>query len=133
MRQGSLYFPPTYEEALRQRAFRSKARGKNIGLSSQADARLGVAPVDQGSAVPLSPSGAPLDGQLDGLTGSQTGGEIGGRIDPETGLSGMARGSLQEGPKIGQRFMTMLRRGAPIVMLGLAIPPVFSAVWTRAE
>ena len=76
--QGFLYFPPTYEEALRERAFRSKARGKNFGLSSQADARLGVAPVDQGSAVPLSPSGAPLDGQLDGLTEGQSGGEIGG-------------------------------------------------------
>lgn len=129
MRQGSLYFPPTYEEALRQRAFRSKARGENFGLSSQVDARLGVAPVDQGSAVPLSPSGAPLDG----LTEGRTGGQIGGRIDPETGLSGKVSGSLQKEPKIGQRFMTMLRRGAPIVMLSLAIPPVFSAVKARAE
>ncbi|WP_305986119.1 hypothetical protein [Roseibium sp. MMSF_3544] len=131
--QGFLYFPPTYEEALRQRAFRSKPRGETFGLSSQANARLGVAPVDQGSAVPLSPSGAPLKGQLDGLTGSQSGGEIGGRIDPEAGLSGKASGSLQEGPSIGRRFMTMLRKGAPVVVLGLAIPPVFSAVRARAE
>ncbi|MBG6156736.1 hypothetical protein IWQ52_002847 [Labrenzia sp. EL_159] len=137
MKQGSLYFPPAYEEALRQRAFRSKARGENFGLSSQADARLGVAPVDQGSAVPLSPSGAPFEGQLDGLTEGQSGGEIGGpigeRIDPEAGLSGKASGSLQKEPKIGHRFMTMLRRGAPIVMLSLAIPPIFSAVRARAE
>jgi len=133
MRQGSLYFPPTYEDALRQRAFRSKARGETFGLSSQANARLGIAPVDQGSAVPLSPSGAPLEGQLDSLTGSQSGGEIGGRIDPEAGLSGKASGSLQEGPSIGRRFMNMLRKGAPVVLLGLAIPPVFSAVRARAE
>ncbi|MEO1115129.1 MAG: hypothetical protein AAFY05_22465 [Pseudomonadota bacterium] len=134
MKQGSLYFPPTYEDAMRQRAFRSsKARGENFGLSSQADARLGVAPVDQGSAVPLLPSDAPLEGRLDGLTGSQTGGEIGGRIDPEAGLSGKASGSLQEGPSIGRRFMNMLRKGAPVVLLGLAIPPVFSAVKARAE
>ncbi|MFN3253974.1 hypothetical protein [Roseibium album] len=135
------HLPETYADALRERTRRAatepRRRSDIRGLSSQADARLGVAPVDQGSAVPLSPSGAPFEGQLDGLTEGQSGGEIGGpigeRIDPEAGLSGKASGSLQKEPKIGHRFMTMLRRGAPIVMLSLAIPPIFSAVRARAE
>ncbi|WP_425595958.1 integrase core domain-containing protein [Roseibium album] len=141
LEREKFHLPETYADALRERMRRAatepRRRSDIKGLKSQADARLGIAPVDQGSAVPLSPSGAPFEGQLDGLTEGQSGGEIGGpigeRIDPEAGLSGKASGSLQKEPKIGHRFMTMLRRGAPIVMLSLAIPPIFSAVRARAE
>lgn len=131
------HLPDTYEDAMRERSRRAETepgrRSDIRGLSSQADARLGVAPVDQGAAVPLSPSGAPLEGQLDGLTGSQTGGEIGGRIDPDSGPSGKASGSLQKGPGIGAQFMEMWRKGAPIAIIGVAFYAVNEIIMTEVE
>ncbi|MCV0425947.1 MAG: hypothetical protein K5905_10770 [Roseibium sp.] len=116
--------PETYEDAVRERAHRAetdpKRRSDIRGFSSQADGQFGGAPVDPGTGVRISPSDTPLDGLS------------GGPIDPSAGISGKAKGSLTEGPGIGRRFMNLARNGAPALVLGLAVVPVFSMVQARA-
>lgn len=137
LERESFHLPETYEDALRERARRAETGPRRQsdmkGLGGQADARLGGAPVDPGAGVAMSVSDASLDDQVDSRAGGQTGGETGRRIDPDAALGGKASGSLREGPGIGRRFMNMMRKGAPVVLLGLAIPPVFTAVKAHAE
>ncbi len=121
LHQGALSFPETYEEALRQQAFRSKPRGAISGFGGRIDGRLGGLPFEPGRPVSALPAGAPADG----LPGRE--------LDLNASISGRVKGALQDGPSIGKRFMKLAKKGAPVAVLGLAAVPVIGIVKARAD